>query len=695
MLNKALFNQLPQDINSSLYFFPDFLPFNKDETQYKQFFQELNKGKKGNYLFTNGIEVKRVGFFRYTFESFKGWLGLTNHCAPACVQLSLKKLSYFGYVHGFNNSDLFCLNNIDASYQIPEEWAQSVSRSRTDKRSEMLQQELIQYYYMNQDFFPTFKSKKRSDSSFDPKNNTQYYFGQSYIHFNLYSFAEDIDPQHSFFLQALLKRALFLLYSPIKDSKFYKQYLQALLKPAQELLVSGVGILKSLKNWVNQNDPKDKENKAIKAANRALMLNPGLDMEHLELYMNCYIKQNNFEAAARLLHKIPLNDKKQLKTGLNFLKEYFIPGHLHLIDRKKPIGRMYARSLVEAASKCYLNSNCNKLLQDALDFDEGVDKLQAPLYFNFYIDTKNWLKAYEMYELNKRKHHEMASENLNTLAKSLLELARKEINQKAKNERVEAHFKKGYRYLNWAYQINPNDDYSHKMNIVRRLYAQFLIRKADFDTSSKEWKKAYSLLKKAISNKKKEDRRLSVVFAKVTMQKVYDLKKECCIAKEGEDNAASKLTKSKSNHIAKDILSYLNDFIKGIENKTLSFTKSLIRDLADAYYQRAELKMYFELGNKQDFMSDYKKAFVYAKDNAIYALSCYTHTEKRMYQDKGAELLKKMGIDAIDYFHWSKERWMPVEEKSQSKELGRARDFYPHNDLAPSSTGTILGIKLF
>ena len=79
---------------------PDFLLYDFDEDEYQTFWQEIASSPRQR-LYTDGIDVFQVSWFRTLFESFKGWLGFEDHCHPSRVEMTLGKIAYAGYVKGF------------------------------------------------------------------------------------------------------------------------------------------------------------------------------------------------------------------------------------------------------------------------------------------------------------------------------------------------------------------------------------------------------------------------------------------------------------------------------------------------------------------------------------------------------------------------------------------------------------------
>jgi hypothetical protein len=100
MLNHSLLINFPDHVSCS--YLPDFLPYQfENANTFRAYYRDLAR-KKG-YLMVDGFGLKRVGFLRYCWESFKGWLGYRNHCALTYTQLISLKLTYWGYLNGYHS----------------------------------------------------------------------------------------------------------------------------------------------------------------------------------------------------------------------------------------------------------------------------------------------------------------------------------------------------------------------------------------------------------------------------------------------------------------------------------------------------------------------------------------------------------------------------------------------------------------
>lgn len=160
---------------------PDFLIYDFEEYEYQKFWREIASYPRQR-LYTDGVDVFRVSWFRTVYESFKGWLGFENHCHPNRVEMTLAKIAYAGYIKGFKSNEL---NQSKEEFPISKHFIGLANLKRTNQTSKTLQRLLMSYFVTHSHAFPEFYESIRES----------YPFGRSFIQENLAYLIPSIDPQ--------------------------------------------------------------------------------------------------------------------------------------------------------------------------------------------------------------------------------------------------------------------------------------------------------------------------------------------------------------------------------------------------------------------------------------------------------------------------------------------------------------------
>lgn len=356
MLHPHILKLLSEKKFKTLSFYPDFLPYQMDKATYWQIWQQINDKTQGSYLYSDGITVKRVGFLQYAFETIAGWFGLSNYCDSSLIQLSLKKISYYGYVHGFNTPELFePQQEWDKSYKLSGDYVNNVLCPRNDINSAQLQNELLKDYQYNTPYF---------SQEYPCKT-----FGQTYIQNHLYDFAADIDPQDTqSIIPSLLKKSKDL--NPIKDSTLYREYLHYLLKQSQKVLLpENKKSKKDLPQLVS-----NQERKAALDAFKVLDLDPTLEMDYDELFLVAHLVNQEYQEAAHLLERCSFDEASSYidyyyDSPIDYLAPYLQEG--------TALAKNYSVILADKAYEIF-QRNKGGWLNSLFTRDSGSD--QKPLY---------------------------------------------------------------------------------------------------------------------------------------------------------------------------------------------------------------------------------------------------------------------------------------------------------------------------
>lgn len=171
---------------------PDFLIYDFDKHEYQIFWREIASSPRQR-LYTDGIDVFRVSWFRTLFESFKGWLGFENHCHPNRIEMTLGKIAYAGYLKGFKSKEL---TQSTDGFPISPNFIYLTHLPRTNQTSNELQRLLVNYFMTHSHAFP----------ELNESIHRNYPFGQAFIRESLAYLLPSIDPQDSETINAAIQQ---------------------------------------------------------------------------------------------------------------------------------------------------------------------------------------------------------------------------------------------------------------------------------------------------------------------------------------------------------------------------------------------------------------------------------------------------------------------------------------------------------
>ncbi len=344
MVNESLLDRLPYAVADCVRYYPDFFAYQLSTQQaYNDCWQEIFDTSQGRFLYADGIAVRRAGWTRYLFERVKSWFGYTDGCRAEVVQLSLRKLAYWGYVKGFHSEDYFKpATALEPAYQLPQALTEELCLAPHSHRSNSLQIKLIQYYRRHQDVFPetpTYQFSPEDEDVLKPPTFKDYFFGYILAYFGYYSNAAEIDPQDEGLTESLLQHGTELQSLPVKNSKFEKKYLAYLIEQVyQHVDVYQVtnALFQSYRH-------------AEFCAERALLIKPHFDLEHKGVYIKVYLRKKEYAKAAHLLC---LMGETQPEKALDIAKVHFADSiRIQFIDGQSAFATFYANALVTLAEE--------------------------------------------------------------------------------------------------------------------------------------------------------------------------------------------------------------------------------------------------------------------------------------------------------------------------------------------------------
>ena len=205
--------------DGALYFYPDIFFHDFNKTDYLAQWHAVSAATTSYLVVVDG-HLKPAGWIRYYFEQFKGWLGFTNNCAVEKVQMAAKKLAYYGYLNGFNDSAVLAtISEWNDEYQPNSDYLQNCAKPRADDTSAALQKQLIEFYFGHGD---------KLDAMHEPGGCVV--FGQSYQVEQDLNMVVQLDIQDEKLIDSILPH-LKDSSTILKGSKFCKRYLDYQFEP--------------------------------------------------------------------------------------------------------------------------------------------------------------------------------------------------------------------------------------------------------------------------------------------------------------------------------------------------------------------------------------------------------------------------------------------------------------------------------
>lgn len=284
---KTLISKIPKKYRESLGYYPDVIFYQHKQREYGQKLQLLSQAQ---FIYTDGYRLRPAGMFRFAYESFKGFLGFTNHCQTEKVQLSLQKFAFYGYLKGYQQQQLTKLQR----HGLQPDNIQLVSKPRSSQTSATIQSTLIRYYLEHAECF---NAKIRDEQ---PKIRETYKFGISLTWLKLWTEIPKLDPQNDLIIsqtrdQLENEESDHPSYDFIRDSKYAQAaanlYLSKAKKEKNTLLYG----------WNLLNNSKLRAQQFLE---RALFFNSQVVVDEKELYISYYLEKNELQKALVLIEQL-------------------------------------------------------------------------------------------------------------------------------------------------------------------------------------------------------------------------------------------------------------------------------------------------------------------------------------------------------------------------------------------------------
>lgn len=624
--DSQLLSRIIYSRRKSAVYYPDINVYKMNPVQYTNLWQQLSSHK---YLYTNGYEIKAVGWFTWVFESIRSWLfSLENHCHPKKIAYTLNKLVYYGYTQGYQQPDFSGLGEYAPSLTIQT----LASKPYSDTSTQQLQIALIKEYFSCE---PQLLKQEYAKSL--PSNHT---FGLSWVYLNAAELAPNTNPQNDNAIHTIIKA----LDAPhfanttvrfIENSKYAKAAAQFYCNKAKSV---------QLPNFIYRlmwTDPRPA------LLSHALIYDPTIATQEAEIFIDYHLSQKEYQSAVPLLELLP-------ESPLVLKKILTIP--------QKERMRLVRKDgcLAQALAKYHIKNKDYSLAQELCSNIERIDPIAA---FIIAFNQGAYKHAYELF--TKQTTLTFPSSQTKKLSNIFSELAEKEYD-KGKELRIQGdllaaqpYYLQSLYYKTAASTLVPSKENLEERSTHTRLYAQLIL-----DIDIKAWRveesnlssviKAITLLSQCRPSSPNEKQYHKKALAKALMRKIDCLKQRICVPFQ-EHHSYSTMIKEKGVHIT-PFIAALKDLI-ALTQHDRSNRYSIMR--GKAHFLLADVQLHFGI-NAPDINHHYRQAMESVPNNAFYILRCSElfPLERDHLQCRGIPKFKALGFEMMDYLHWWEERWV-------------------------------------
>jgi hypothetical protein len=617
-------SRISPELKDVVAYYPDVSTLQLNQIQYRYLWRHLIHS---SYIYTNGTEIKPVGWFSYAFQSLKGWLGFANHCHPNKVNYVLNKLAYYGYVHQFEQPNFNLLTN----YTLDEKIKDLVQGTYTDSTTEALQNSLVAAYFNAEPYL----------GIPHPQLSAHHKFGESWLTLKIPELIPQLDPQD----ESLILRVIETFdnsgtepSSFIKHSKFAQKMAQFYCNKAKQTPAP------SLLSRLVTSDPRPG------FLTKALKYDPNIASQEAYRFTEFYMQQRDFENAYRLLHL--LTDTSIVLRHLLAMPETI---RSSLVIKDSPTAAVLA--------KYYLGK---KMYPQAQKIYTDIESLNPDAAFCIAIREEKYTYAYELFTRLQTTTTFTVSE-MKTLAHRFSVLGENEyasgkIERNKKNwNSAETYYGQSLMYKKMAYHLHPSAENLANVQAHKRLYANLLVdRDVDLhkpeDSDLANILKAITMLHECKPHNNEEKRYHQKALAKALMRRVDTLMEKISFTYTPDSSGVRDHKKEHQGEI--------DAFIKTLEELIALLRGTKDRDLrgmlGKAYFLLADIKDMFDIPDP-DIHKNYQLAQVSVPQNPFYILRVAEIFEDENHEkliNKGLPKLRALGYDAMDFYNWSNERWV-------------------------------------
>lgn len=718
-------NQLARAERHRLELYPDTIPYDYDNNEYQSVWRDLNNSANGNYFYTDGYIVTRVGLARNLWESFRGWLGFTNRCEPQRAKMAIQKLAYFGYVRQFDKNHLAAMHDWQPAYQLDATFIQYLGQDRTQKNSAWLQARMMNYYRNHEpalrpNVWQRFFS---ANHRLFPLVDHDYKFGSAMLDkHELTSCIAKLDPQDDTVIEKLyhqISRNQLLEQAILKGSKLHTNYAFAILnaylqdKLDWNALLNSFGHLQFKLNLENDKDiatvvdrliacknvesilsPNSKLacafadrilNDYLRAANSwigklknlvglaqlpepvlmAVRLNDNLKERRKDFFIEFYLKLENYEQALSLITTL-----NKLDMAVAFLLRKEIPFDLICkhVEKDSDLGIALANAYMKTVChKQYKNGDASDQAKHFASHEHLHDTYPA-FYFKKFVAHEQFDDAYDLYTANNDKSifDKAALEKLAGFYHESSQSLRADSKQHSHDddwEKAEKLMQQSNHAKKLAHLINPANE-AYKQNAYTRGYdiGKLIVNSPLYgDTRATRLDLA---IKKLSSALKKCDAPMTHKVEHHLLNALYEranLAVEAAMLDYDSDHGVL-CNDTHKQKVLSDVQRAISCFEEIIK---IDDGEEDQENLAYAHFMLADLHTYFQINDAKEH---YQHAMRLMPDNGFYIIRCSevaTNAERRAeLQTLGMPILREHNLGASDYLQWFEQRWVKPEKRS-------------------------------
>lgn len=627
-INYRLWNRVPSYLHGVMDYYPDVFLYEFNQIQYTRLWRNLTTAP---YIYTNGYELKPVGWWTYIFQSFKGWLGFENNCQPEKVAYNLNKLAYYGYTKRFPLPDFSNLSHLPISAEIYALATQNYQEQTTAR----LQNELIKA------FFKVEQQLSLDYSTLNPNHR----FGESWLKVGAMDLVPMLNPQDDNLILELVQ-AVDKTGSPagdfLKDSKYAQIAAQYYYDKASKIAPP------SLLARLLWHDPRPAY------LTKALTYNPKLTQEDPPQFIQHYIERKEYKHAFTLLSTL-----SNVQLALKFL--LLIPSEIRdsLITKDTALAAQLAKHYLE-----------KKQYTAAQQLYSNIETLSPVAAFAIAMKNKNYDQAYALF----KKHEQnpaFPAEECQSLATVFAHVAKTELEKGASFranktwDKAEPHYLRSLQQKKAIQHLRPSAENLEQLHLHQRLYAELLVD-ADYDSHKPEKsnianiEQALTLLRAYNPTNKTEQQQQKTILAKALMRRVDTLREKIAFDFHPSDHSSIKKHQAQHQTEIDALIKTLDELIRLLDGTKNKHLRTL---LGKAYYLHADVHDFFYINNP-NINQNYRKAMDAVPNNPFYVLraSELFPEEQDELRNTGVFYLKNMGFTTFDYVHWSNEAWVKADK---------------------------------
>ncbi|TAL63345.1 MAG: hypothetical protein EPN84_05095, partial [Legionella sp.] len=441
--NVQSYLRIPKTKREAMVHYPDVILFDLNAGDYVRYWESLSQSQ---YLATNGYHIYPTHWLDYAWQTFKGWLGFTNDCHPETLYMSLHKLAYYGYLAGYDQRPLDSMLH----YPLNPNFLCQAKQKRNDNVTVQMQKHLTNHYLTTSLYQHSYQRPSHS-------------FGSTWETLGFWQAIPALDPQDLGLIQRTVSHLVTnseQKYPFISCSRYTAAAVEFYIAEANNAYKSLTFMMPSLSN---------SQAKMRKCAKAALDLDPLCTDNDLELFIEYYLLEEQYDKAYELIARLP-----SVSKALKYLKDRFSPENLRrYVPKDSPLGLQLGRYYLE-----------KKDVGEAVNFVSDLNTFSPEHSFPYLVKQKQWYQAYQVFV--DHKHSVTFEKNaLKELANFFVKEGETTQQRAAEahkvvedtqnwDEMTELYFQ-SMKSLDKAHQLYANDDISQHYHKYFRHYIQYAI----------------------------------------------------------------------------------------------------------------------------------------------------------------------------------------------------------------------------